>query len=58
MKDSDECDCPCHTLGGKHIMACCRECPECKKNIKFFYFDDHLKRHRDDQEKEGGARKT
>ena len=35
-KSNGECDCQCHVIPGmKHIVACCFECPKCKKNIRF-----------------------
>jgi len=39
------CDCECHSFPGmKHCMPCCYQCPNCGKNIKPFYYDDHVKK--------------
>jgi len=42
----EECSCSCHrAMGGmeiKHIMACCSQCPYCRKNIAHFSRDEHV----------------
>ncbi|MDX1373021.1 MAG: hypothetical protein R3321_11155 [Nitrososphaeraceae archaeon] len=44
VRDLSECDCDCHrTKSKKHIMACCSQCPHCKRNIKRFFIGDHIK---------------
>jgi len=43
----EECNCVCHDGSGvklKHVLPCCFICPHCKANIKYNFFQFHLKR--------------
>ena len=56
-----ECDCSCHTDGGRHVTPCCGPCQYCGMRIKISSIDSHekncrlnptnLKRVKDDLEK-------
>ncbi len=40
---TSECQCACHhNEHMNHVMACCRQCPHCHKNIVTHCFDDHV----------------
>ena len=42
---NEECTCICHRVGGvRHFMACCSQCPICKRNIRPKYFEEHVAR--------------
>ncbi len=40
------CQCPCHQLGSpmRHCIACCKQCPHCKKNILHEVFEAHIEK--------------
>jgi len=41
--DYEVCDCQCHRFPGfEHIINCCNNCPYCHRNIKTFFFDEHV----------------
>jgi hypothetical protein len=46
--DIDECNCLCHTGATvAHMMACCEQCPNCGKRIKY-----GIRRHLEEHEKQ------
>lgn len=35
------CDCPCHLRRGRHVVACCKICPECGYPIQTKFIKEH-----------------
>lgn len=47
MRSFEVCSCDCHEMTKMgmrmyHIGPCCNQCPHCKGNITFFYYDKHV----------------
>jgi len=44
VHDLEVCDCSCHrNKNVKHCMPCCGTCPHCRRHIRFFHLEPHIK---------------